>query len=154
QTAARRASIRSAGVGPGAMDDLARVPFHLPLAASVGEFLQRYLRLGEFPGLPCPVNVASLEPLPEADFVCVARCGAWKDARIRREFDARFGAGNWRTGYSWAGLTLDVRSGIQIYEDGYYHALGNNPELLGWLRTYRDVYDTSPTNTDSYCDYS
>lgn len=152
--AARRASVRSARVGSGPITDVAGVHFHFSLADTVGDFLQEYLRVGELPGTQRPVDSASLAPLPEAEFVCVARCGAWKDARIHREFDARFGAGNWRTGYTWGGMTLDVRSGIQIYEDGYYHALRNDPELLEWLLTYQDVYDTSPTNTDSYCDYS
>ncbi len=154
QTAVRRASVRSGGAGPVPADDLAGVPFHLPHAATLGDFLQRHLRLDAVPGTPRPVDVASLVPLPGEDFVCVARCGAWKDARIRKEFDARFGAGNWRTGYTWGGLTLDVRSGIQVYEDGYYHALRADPGLLEWVLTHRDVYDTSPTNVHSYCDYS
>lgn len=146
QTAVRRAAIRLGSVGSGS-----RV---VPDRAPLDELLRQHLHEGEFPGEPRPVDVATMTPLAEEDFVCVARWGSWKDERIHREANARFGVGNWRMGYSWGDWTLDVRSGIQIYEDGYYHVLRNDPELLQWTLSYCDVFDTNPSNVASYCDYS
>lgn len=153
RTALQRARIRAGSPGTGGAGSVPDVPFHLGFASSLHDFLARHLYLGEPPEPPLPTDVASLEPLPEGNFVTVARCGAWKDVRIRHEFDARFGAGGWRTGYTWGPWMLDVRSGIQIYEDAYYQALVHTPELLQWLLQYQEVYDTSPSNIQSHCDY-
>ncbi|MCB9756236.1 MAG: hypothetical protein H6713_40470 [Myxococcales bacterium] len=120
---------------------------------SLYAFLQEHLVPGTCPDAR-PVDDAAMRPLPAEDFVVVARCGAWKDARIQREFDARFGAGRWRMGYSWGARSLDVRSGVELYEDGYRAALAARPELRAWVRGFADVYDTAPSNVAAYCDYS
>ncbi len=115
--------------------------------------LRARLHAGACPD-PRPVDGADLAPLPARDFVVVSRCGAWKDARIQRVFDARFGEGAWRSGYSWGEHTVDVRSGIELYEDGYREALAADPELLAWVCGFAEVYDTAPSNVAAYCDYS
>ncbi len=150
----RRAWRRLAQASPCPAPPSKEIPFRLPHADTLQDFLQNHLRLGEFPGKPRPVDTASMKPLPDGNHVCVSRCGTWKDARIRREFDARFGIGRWRTGYTWGDCTLDVRSGIQIYEDAYLQVLNDQPELLDWVVGYGDAYDTNPSNVRSYCDYS
>lgn len=80
------------------------VPFR---GETLESFLCAHLQPGPCPD-PRPVDAASMRPLPTEDFVVVARCGAWRNARIAREFDARFGPGVWRTGYSWGEHTLDA----------------------------------------------
>jgi hypothetical protein len=111
------------------------------------------LREGEPPG-EGPTDHATLQPLPQEGWVTVARCGTWKDARIRRVFDARAGEGGWRMGYSWGPHFLDVRSGIELYEDGYARVLEQDAELRSWVTRHRDIYDTAPSNTASFMDYS
>jgi hypothetical protein len=119
------------------------------------ETLSAGLREGE-PPHEGPVDSATLEPLPAQDWVTVARCGTWKDARIRRVFDERAGEGGWRMGYSWGPHLLDVRSGIELYEDGYTRVLesASHAELRAWVLGHRDIYDTAPSNTASFLDYS
>lgn len=143
--AARRSSLKL-----GASVDAADRPFR---GGTLHEFLTACLEAGACPD-PRPVDGASLVPLPAGEFVVAARCGAWKDARIRQVFDARFGAGCWRAGYTWGPHTFDVRSGIDLYEDGYREALAASPELVAWVCGFAEVYDTAPSNIAAYCDYS
>lgn len=98
---------------------------------------------------------ADMSALEAADWVIVACCGAWKDDRIRRVFDDRFGPGAWRTGYRWGTQILSYRAGIQLYEDAYVEVLRNDDELREWLLdTASDVYDTAVSNVHSKYDYS
>jgi len=69
-------------------------------------------------------------------------------------WNQKFGEGNWRLAYQWGELVLPRKMGIQIYEDGYYEFLKNNPKTLEWLiSTASDVYDTAPTNVLAGFDY-
>lgn len=141
---ARRATIR-----------VGRAVTPAALVAIVEPLLARHAREGSFPGARRPADVAPMMPLPAGDFVTVARCGYWKDARIERVFDDRFGAGRWRRGYTWGAHTLGVRDGIQLYEDAYLHALRADGALRQWLiQEASDVYDTAPSNTLSYASYA
>lgn len=58
-------------------------------------------------------------------------------------------------GYSWEESVVDIRSGIQLYEDAYFEILKNDFELLTWLlHTASDVYDSAPSNVLARFDYS
>ncbi len=61
---------------------------------------------------------------------------------------------NWRAGYEWGPFILDIRSGIQIYEEAYLKILSSRRDLLDCLvHTASNCYDTSPSNVDSECSY-
>ena len=147
----RRVAVRNAIAAPPAPPDIDTTA--APLAGTVGALLRDRIAPGPWHDPLGPTDHAALLPLDPGDWVTVGRCGAWKDARIARVFDERFGTGGWRTGYSWGPLTLDERSGIQIYEDAYRRALQRNEALLDWLIGHGEVYDTDPSNIASYCDY-
>lgn len=77
-----------------------------------------------------------------------------KRDELHTSWDKQFGNENWRIAYQWGGIVVPRRMGIQIYEDGYYEFLKNNPNTLEWLiSTASDVYDTAPTNVQAGLDY-
>jgi len=120
---------------------------------TLGSFLTKNLYEGTCPDRR-PVDEGVVEPLPPGEFVVVSRCGTWKDTRIQRVFDERFGPNEWRMGYSWGEHTVDVRSGIDLYEDGYRAALAADPALVEWVCGFAEVFDTAPSNVAAFCDYS
>ncbi|NHJ86573.1 MAG: hypothetical protein FK734_13995 [Asgard group archaeon] len=81
---------------------------------------------------------------------------AGKKKKVRRlELEKKFGANNWKIAHLIQGKLLDRIEALTYFEDSYFHFFSNNPEILDWLiLTAKDVYDTSPTNTDSGLDYT
>ena len=62
--------------------------------------------------------------------------------------------GNWRIAYQWGELVIPRREGLQIYGDGYYEFLKNNPDTLEWLiSTASDICDTAESNIEAGFDY-
>mgnify|MGYP001584899331 CR=1 FL=1 len=70
-------------------------------------------------------------------------------------WDHIYGEGNRRIAYQWGNYIVPKDLAIQIYEDGYYEFLKNNPDTLEWLiSSASDVYDTAPSNVEAKFDYS
>lgn len=88
----------------------------------------------------------------------VGRPGYMGDARDRlhAEWDQKYVANNWRLAWELGEVVLSKDMAIQVYEDAYYHHLGDQgSEVLGWLiSTASDVYDTAETNVQSGFDYT
>lgn len=103
---------------------------------------------------PAPGRV-DISPFTMKSFdgwVTVSRCGTWKDSRIKKVFDERYGE-HWRMGYTWRDQLYSVRDGIDIYEDAYVEVFRADQELLAWVTSFRDVYDTAPSNVEAWLDY-
>jgi len=78
-----------------------------------------------------------------------------KRDEITASWDKNFGKGNWRLAYEVGELIVPREMGIQLYEDGYYHFLLDNPDVLDWLTsTASDVFDTAPTNVEAGFNYT
>lgn len=72
-----------------------------------------------------------------------------------REFDERFGAGNWRLAWIIGERIGPIEEAVMFYEDGYYQFMSDRSELVDELvAAATDVYDDSPSNIDSGLDYS
>jgi len=77
-----------------------------------------------------------------------------KRDELCRGFDSKFGKNNWRIVYEWGPLIIPRSEAIQLYEDGYYEFLKENPKTLDWLlSTASDVYDTAPSNVEAGFSY-
>jgi len=70
------------------------------------------------------------------------------------EWNALYGAGNWRICWKIGENFVDFLGVCALYEDGYFEFLRENPEFLYELiGETSDVYDDSPSNVNSYLDY-
>lgn len=79
--------------------------------------------------------------------------GKDRDKRYR-EFDEKYGKGNWRLVWEVGGHAIDRDGIVMLYEDAYYFFLKAHPEILDrLLADARDVYDDAPTNVTSGLDY-
>jgi hypothetical protein len=80
--------------------------------------------------------------------------GKDRDKRYR-EYDERYGAGNWRLVWEIAGNAVGRDGVVMLYEDAYYVFLQKNPGVLKQLITEAsDVYDDAPSNVQSGFDYA
>lgn len=78
-----------------------------------------------------------------------------KRDEVEVNWNQRFGKGNWKIAYEFGGLVVPREMGIELYEEGYYHFLLGNPNVLDWLvTTASDVFDTAPTNVEARFSYS
>lgn len=80
-------------------------------------------------------------------------CGK-KKFDIYKEFDAQFGEENWIPAHFFDGTIISRHQAYQVYEDGYYYFLKNNPAIRERLvKTASEVYDITPSNVNSKMDY-
>ncbi|MFH1377110.1 MAG: hypothetical protein ABIH25_05745 [Candidatus Woesearchaeota archaeon] len=80
--------------------------------------------------------------------------GKRKKAAIR-EFNEKYGKGNWRIAWQWEDKTIEREEALSHYEDAYLYFFESNPEELEWLiNTASDIYDISPNDVNSGLDYS
>lgn len=71
-----------------------------------------------------------------------------------REFNERFGEGNWRIAWRWGEGVIPYDLTCQIYEDGYYKDSFKREEVWNeLLKTAREVYDLEPKDVESGLDY-
>ena len=79
--------------------------------------------------------------------------GAKRDQRAA-EYDAEYGAGNWRIMWQIGSYLFDFPEICLLYEDAYMrHSEKNKVLWTSLVRVARDVYDDSPTNVESGLDY-
>ncbi|MBN2053035.1 hypothetical protein JW756_06020 [Candidatus Woesearchaeota archaeon] len=72
-----------------------------------------------------------------------------------RAYDAKYGQGNWRISWEWAGETILFPQMCLIYEDGYYHDSFNREALWKELVSVgKNVYDHDEKDIESGLDYS
>jgi hypothetical protein len=72
-----------------------------------------------------------------------------------REYDERFGAGNWRLAWQVESEIFDRVEMTMLYEDAYFSYLSSHPRILDRLiREASDVFDDAPSNIGSELDYS
>jgi len=78
-----------------------------------------------------------------------------KRDELVEKWNQEFGEGNWKIAYQWGEHIVPREFAIQLYEDGYYEFFRNDPlKLENLIKNYEDVYDTAPSNVDSFIDYS
>ncbi len=78
-----------------------------------------------------------------------------KKKQIREGYEQRFGEENWSKGHYYDEKILSRDETYSVYEDGYFHFLNDNQDILEWLVTTAcEVYDIAPSNVDSGLDYS
>jgi hypothetical protein len=71
-----------------------------------------------------------------------------------QEFDDKYGKGSWVIARAVQGRIITDEASMMLYEDGFYHHLKNNGDVLEWLiNTASDVYDNAETNVLSGLDY-
>ena len=74
---------------------------------------------------------------------------------LYNELNRVYGDGNWRVGWQWREGVILFVDAIQLYEESYAVFLKSQQDLLEWLLTsFRDVYDTAPSNINSGIEYS
>lgn len=70
------------------------------------------------------------------------------------EWNERYGNGNWRIAWIIGKTYVDSAGVYALYEDGYFHFLQNNRQVLNQLiREAADVYDDELSNVNSRFDY-
>lgn len=75
--------------------------------------------------------------------------------KICEELDERFGTFNWARAFIYDGQIIRKERMLELYEEGYFHFLSNNKNLLEWLvLTASEVYDNAESNVNSGLDYS
>ena len=80
--------------------------------------------------------------------------GKHREAR-HREFDERFGPGNWRIAWQLGERVGPAAEAVMFYEDAYLAYLVAHPEHVATLaRDASDVYDDAPSNVASGLDYT
>ncbi len=68
----------------------------------------------------------------------------------QKEWDQKYGKGNWQLVWQWGDQTLDFLGACMIYEDAYFNFLKLRPEILGRLVSEAsEVYDDEPSNITS-----
>lgn len=90
------------------------------------------------------------------EWVTVERPGYFGKRREakHREFDQRFGVGNWRIAWEWQGEYLEFAQAVLVYEEAYFRFMEASPGLVNELvREASDVYDDATTNVGSGLDY-
>jgi hypothetical protein len=71
-----------------------------------------------------------------------------------REFDSRYGVGNWRLAWQIGERVGDLGEAVMLYEDAYLAWLLLLPHLADELtEEASDVYDDDPSNVSSGLDY-
>lgn len=77
-----------------------------------------------------------------------------KRDQIQAGYDERYGKDNWRIAWQIGALVVERSAALMLYEDGYYHHLQSNPELLEELLVCAsDVYDDAPSNVQAGFSY-
>lgn len=87
----------------------------------------------------------------------IGRPGFFGDKRdeIFRQYDEKYGAGNWEIAWLWSGRTIPFEIACQIYEDSYYADSFLRGDLWKDLVSVaKDVYDHTQSNVNSGLDYS
>jgi hypothetical protein len=76
-------------------------------------------------------------------------------AQIRQSYDLMFGEDHWSKGHLVDTEVVSTDVLMKYYEDGYFHFLQQNSDVLEWLvNTASDVYDIDPSNVNSRLDYN
>lgn len=72
--------------------------------------------------------------------------------QFQERLDELFGEGKWSFEHLIQGRLLDRNYALGLYEEAYIHYFteGEGKELLPWLETFSDVYDTAPSNIGTY----
>ncbi len=79
--------------------------------------------------------------------------GKDRDRRVR-EYDEKYGPGNWRLVWEVAGNAVGRDGIVMLYEDAYCRFLEQHADVLEQLlREASDVYDDAPSNVASGYDY-
>lgn len=79
--------------------------------------------------------------------------GKDRDKRYR-EYDEKYGKGNWRLVWEVGGSAIDRDGIVMLYEDAYYFFFKSHPDALErLLKDASDVYDDAPSNVTSGLDY-
>lgn len=74
--------------------------------------------------------------------------------QVHDSWNERFGEGRWKIAWQWGNYVIERPMALQIYEDGYYHFLKANPQILDWLvNSASDVYDTDISNVQAGLSY-
>lgn len=72
-----------------------------------------------------------------------------------REWDERYGKGNWRVAWLIGETHADYLGACALYEDAYFIFMVANPDVTERLvREASDVYDDAPSNVHSRFDYA
>lgn len=80
--------------------------------------------------------------------------GGRRDEKYR-EWEERYGKGNWRLVWKVGETFVDLLGVCALYEDAYFEFLRNNPEILNRLiAEASNVYDDEPSNILSGFDYT
>jgi hypothetical protein len=80
--------------------------------------------------------------------------GKHRDERFR-EWDSKYGAGNWRLTWRIGEIYVDFLGACALYEDAYHHFLSTNPAIFNQLITEAcEVYDDELSNVESGFDYT
>src|SRR3989344_7468943 len=79
--------------------------------------------------------------------------GKHRDGK-HKEWDGKYGKGDWRLVWQWGEQTLDFLGACMIYEDAYFIFLKSRPEILGRLvGEASEVYDDELSNVESGLNY-
>lgn len=79
--------------------------------------------------------------------------GKFRD-EVCKGWDESYKKGNWRIMYEFGEAIVPRDVGLQIYTQGYFEFLKNNPSIVDWLCEYENVYDTAPSNIDAEFDFN
>src|SRR3989344_7380600 len=80
--------------------------------------------------------------------------GKHRDEKTR-EWNGRYGIGNWRLAWKVGETFVDLLGACALYEDAYFEFLKRNPEILNQLiAEAADVYDDELSNVNSGFDYT
>ncbi|MDP1719317.1 MAG: hypothetical protein Q8L24_02745 [bacterium] len=72
--------------------------------------------------------------------------GKHRDEKFK-EWDTKYGKGNWRLGWVFGDTQLDFLGACRVYEDAYYEYLKQHPEIVDQLvAEASDVYDDELSN--------
>lgn len=73
----------------------------------------------------------------------IGRAGnKYKMEEQKKEWDKKYGSGNWKTGYEFNRNFITREEAIeQIYDLAYFHYLNNHPEIVEQLKKAKDVFN-------------
>jgi len=70
---------------------------------------------------------------------------------VQAAWTRKYGQGNWRIAYEWAGGVVDRACALQLYEDAYFkHFQDEYATACTVTSTFADVYDTAESNAGQW----
>jgi hypothetical protein len=64
-----------------------------------------------------------------------------------------YGEGKWSEMWEVGGRLVGFHRAVELYDEAYYCYLASRPDLLEWVTSFGECYDTEPSNIQCGCNH-